>query len=305
MGEPVVSTPRAFGIPTGSVLAPGQGDGGAPITPPSPPIPPAPTPYLGQFATRCAVNNSYNNGNGQIQAGTAHYARSAVTAPQFAFTNWTVLGLTSGASPSYAEAGLGGNTTIRASLEYPSGTFTQLTFSGSTTGTMAGGTGGTEITLFTDAATGISIPSGALFRVHSFVTVAASAGIVFQSGQNQEAASIQDTSLGEYLCAAASGLSDNTVNGTHGTNTTNARYGPYVAVANITVPSVLMVHDSRGLGAHDTISDVNSDLGNLARSVGPSYGYTKHGTGGYSLTNVTASHTGLVGIGPLLLASVA
>ena len=76
----------------------------------------------------------------------------------------------------------------------------------------------------------------------------------------------------------------------HGTNITTARYAPYLAVASIIQPSVLIIGDSRVHGTYDTISDASSDIGNIARSVGPSFGYTKHSSGGNGVAAFIASH---------------
>lgn len=94
----------------------------------------------------------------QVMARKMFWARSAMTSPRPVFAlGWYV-------SSTNTEVVQTGSYQIRASIEYPIGTYTQLTFGGLVTGTYSGGQN-----VIPDAPN-INIPNGALYAVKWWVS---------------------------------------------------------------------------------------------------------------------------------------
>ena len=135
-------------------------------------------------------------GNHQIMMRSAHIATEDLTTIRIVFSNF-YNALKFGGGPT-SDTGRGAASTITASVEYPSGTFTQVKFDGSASGLIPNAS-----VLFSDYLT-VKIPSGATFWVRLFTNNPA--GIIFNPWQN--------TFLGEAIDVAASGLTDQTMGGT-------------------------------------------------------------------------------------------
>lgn len=239
--------------------------------------------YLGQVATRTINPTFLNTTNKQLRCRRVHFARSAITSLQLSFPNFYVDGFQAGAT--YTEKGSGAASTVFASIEYPIGvTFTQVKFSGATSGTIPNGS-----CLLSDAVS-VPIPSGALFGVRVYYTN--TAGIVFSLGDNSLGATNVpgNFALGDVLDAAVSGLSNNTLGGAY-TNTsgTNA-YSAMVIVGMTTAPSILVGGDSIDYGVHDA-GDSSGDLGSVCRSIGPTLAYSSFGNEGDSVQDALANST--------------
>lgn len=213
--------------------------------------------YEGLVASRARMMGPTSSaGNHQIMMRSAHFATENLTTIRIVFSNFYNANR-NGGTP-IPDSGRGAATSITASVEYPAGTFTQIKFSGSATGSIPDAS-----VLFSDFFT-VSIPSGAQFWVRLFTTN--SAGIIFNNWQN--------SFLGEQIEIAASGLTDKTMGGTV-TNTGAAWSTPPLAILGMTVnPSVIIVGDSIAAGQADTedssasVNGFNGKVGTIARSLG-------------------------------------
>jgi peptidoglycan hydrolase-like protein with peptidoglycan-binding domain len=215
------------------------------------------SPYVGYVATRgyIAVGDSSDK---SLMSRTFHYARTNITSLQLVLPNWWINGSAS------AEQLIGGPATTTASIEYPAGTFTQVTFGGSATGTIpAGGT------LVSDPVS-VSIPNGAEFWVRIFLEN--SHGIV-TTGQG-------DPNFGDAMTASTSIVADQTMGGTVASTTGSSIYMPAAIIGTTTEPSVFIVGDSRTYGNDDQSDDASGDAGEEARAIGPNFAYVNAGASG-------------------------
>lgn len=243
-------------------------------------------PYLGQFANRVGVPNAFNSGLTFFRTRSGHFARAPVTAVKLLFPNFYIDGLSN--ASGFAETVPGGAATISAAIEYPAGTYTQVLFSGSANGTIPNGG-----TLLSDSVS-ITIPDNAMFWIRSYFRNAS--GIVFEAGGGAE----NTPGIQEYV-NFLEGFDynvafDNTMGGAYdGVAVANVNFRPLAILSDITQPSVLIIGDSRGHG-HSDAQNASGDYGEIARSIGGSYGYTNWSTGSYAASNVVASHTNLAAI---------
>jgi hypothetical protein len=246
------------------------------------------TPYLGLVATRSAVANYLVTTNLQFNSRTSHTMRAAVSSFQVVFPNWYVNG-------SFVEAGPGAAATITASIEYPAGTFTQIKFSGSASGTVPNGGN-----LVSDPIS-LSIPNGRQFFLRTFWNN--SAGLPLLS--DTSSSFIANNYTGEAINAAVSGLSDLTLGGTITENASGwYAYRPVAIIGQTTQAAVLLLGDSRqqGYGNGDGAgSYTNVPQGEWAGSIDPLFGYIlrRRCRSGQSLCGVTCKSSG---IGAVLLA---
>ncbi|WP_189464899.1 SGNH/GDSL hydrolase family protein, partial [Mesorhizobium sp. M2D.F.Ca.ET.223.01.1.1] len=168
------------------------------------------------------------------------------------------------------------------SVEYQDETFTQVKFSGSASAVIASGS-----SLLSDAVS-VSIPNGASFWVRTFVN--AVTAIVFCEGNTGFAR--RDLGNGEAYEYSASTTTDKTMGGT--VNDVGAAsspiYVPTAIIAQTRKPSVLIIGDSRDWGFTDTL-DSSGDLGDIARSIGPAYGYINAGCAGDTFSALIAAGT--------------
>jgi hypothetical protein len=228
-----------------------------------------PSLYLGQVATKSRIPTNNSTTNKQMNNRSHHVARDDITSLKIELPNWYWA-----RKSTLDEKVGGGNITYRASIEYPAGVFTQVLFSGAASVVVASGN-----SILSDFCT-VAIPNGASFWVRVFA-VAVSA-IVFLDGDAAPVTQQVDTGNGEAMEFAASGLSDLTMSGTiTATLATVAApiFSPTAIVAMTRKPSVLIIGDSRAWGYVDTL-DSSGDLGEIARSIGPAYGYINAGSAG-------------------------
>ncbi len=213
--------------------------------------PPVTTKYEGLVATRCRPCTSFIAGNKQIMSRTAHVAADDISSLKIAVANFRLTG-----SGSSAEQGTGGTMTVTASVEYPAGTFTQITFSGSASGSVASGG-----LLFSDATAGsLGIPAGATFWVRIFNQN--TAGIIYNAWRN--------SSMGELITVAASGLSDLTMGGTI-TSSGNYSAPPFMIIGETTKASVCIIGDSKAFGYLDTAESASASGPGLQGEVAKSF----------------------------------
>lgn len=191
--------------------------------------------------------------NKQMQTRTGHFSRDTISALQIVLPNWyTLVGV---------ETGVGAVATVTASVEYPSGTFTQILFSGSASGTIADGA-----QLLSDLCT-IAIPKDTQFWIRVYYTN--TAGIPYTS--------CQQGSVGDVHRIGASGIVDQTMSGTITNNSGGTGYFPAAILGYTRRASVFLAGDSRTFGQGDTSVLTPGDQGELARSIGPTLAYVNCG----------------------------
>lgn len=223
------------------------------------------TPTLRNIATRCRHNNQTSASYTQMFSRTLHINRgSQVMYVQVVFSNWY--------AASTGEFNGPGTATITAAVEYPYGFYNQLTFGGSTSGSIVAGVNITSDTCW------VAIPPGARFWVRSYYTNAS--GIVYSAGNVTDQSA---RSAAEVCQVWASGGTDYTVT-SGGTNTppaTGAAYFPTAILGMSNVPSVVIYGDSRTAGSGDTPStNVGlSGVGEIGRSLDALLPYTNVGCG--------------------------
>ena len=241
--------------------------------------------YLGQVATRTAILNELYSTNKQFNSRTSHTARVALSQIQVVFPNWYI-------NTSFVEAGSGAAATITASVEYPTGTFTQIKFSGSASGTIPNGGN-----LISDVIT-LNIPQNAQFFVRTFWNC--TAGILLLNGQSNPPCAVNNYT-GEAINAAVSGLPDLTLGGTI-TDATNfaVGYRPAAIIGLTTKPSFLLLGDSRQFGYSNTSgtgASENVPAGEWAGSIDPYFGYINCGVPTDQANLFVASHTMRLALG--------
>lgn len=229
--------------------------------------------YNGISATRTGVSAqataSFDTTNKQMMARSAHIARAGISNVKIIESNFFV--------DSGFEVGSGATAVIKASIEYPQGVCTQILFSGSSSGNVVNGS-----TLLSDGVN-VSIPNGATFWVRRYWT---STGGVIYTGNIQ-------TITGDNLNVGVSGIADQTVSCDGITNSgSNILSIPLAIVSPIAVPSLCFLGDSITYGIGDSTS-ANGDRGAVARSIGPTFGYTNLGApSDKAQTYVAQSHAG-------------
>jgi hypothetical protein len=226
-----------------------------------------------QTATRCYIPAATTGYGIVAMVRTFHFVRGAVTSIRVGTPNWYVpVALDS------VETNGGGSLTVTGSIEYPAGTFTQLLFGGSVTGTCADGA-----TLLSDALT-IAIPDGAKFYVRRFITAASS--LVYS---DDGSGTTGDVTNGDAIVL---GGSDQTMSGTIVDGGTGL-FCPPICIIGEACPksSAAFVGDSRDAGLWDhTNINTSGDRGELARPLGSQIGYICLGVSTDQAHNFTASH---------------
>jgi hypothetical protein len=199
-----------------------------------------------------------------VRAG--HYARTDITQLKIVLFNYYGIG----------ELAPGATMGVTASVEYPRGTFTQILFSGSSSGTVPDGG-----TLFSDYVT-ISIPNGERFWIRLHQTC--SAGLVYISTPTYVDA--KDWMMGDAYQNSATDL---TMTGEITPDEGTLAYYAGV-IAPMTADSVLVLGDSNGMGVTDVL-DTTGNLGSIARSIGPQFGYFNASMPGDTASNFVSNHT--------------
>lgn len=232
---------------------------------------------LRQIASRSNVSN-INGTTGsfvQLMTRTFHYARDNIAALKIVLSNWYV--------DSTGEHAALGTATFTASIEYPIGTLTQITFGNATSSPVSAGSN-----LISDLiALANAIPTGALFCIR-----------VWQS----------NPSFVTYLKPANSnglfpfgGLDASVFSATTTPDQTmNAAWAPASAASNIFFPTAILgytskaaiaiIGDSQAQGFNDGY-DVSGDRGPYARSVGKTNPYSNFSAAGMAATQFISTHT--------------
>lgn len=225
----------------------------------------APSKYLGLVATRCGqLTNNGSAGVGVwVMGRSKHVAQENIVNPTVIYGAFYV-------PSTNAETSIGGSGTIKASIEYPAGTFTQCN-----EGNIAW-TGLTSLTF------NISIPKGAIFWMRPLQQNAS--GIMYCSYNS----TAPDPTDGFLFGTGA--VSDFTNGGTI-THDNTLVFPPLMILAQTRRPTVLIHGDSRARGANDIVTDLSGDIGDVARSIGKGFGYSVLATAGASLSGYLNSRT--------------
>jgi hypothetical protein len=225
-------------------------------------------PYLGLVGTRSNIATITTTSTWAM-GRTASIARVSIPAngarPVFANMFVTTTGVEQ--NP--------GTTTYKMSIEYPSGVIAGVcTFGGQPTVTVS-----TMSLVIPDANScpHAAIPAGSMYWVRALVQNAA--GIPYTSGLQPNSFSFTF----DGLMLGTGTPTDNTTSGTvvySSGSVTNVQLPPVAIIGMTTSPSVCIVGDSRALGIKDQVTDINLDIGEIARSIGPVFNYTKIATSG-------------------------
>lgn len=226
-------------------------------------------PYLGSVATRTAIPTGAGGGGADMQFNcrTGHFMRASTSAMAVGFANFFM-----------QDNVLGNGQLVKASIEYPAGTFQRVTWGGNATLTVS-----QTITL--SDLMPISIPKGNQFWIRYFVDGTPAGGCPL----GREYA--KNLSMGDAIELAASGLSDRTMSGSvpdNGDPQTN--FQSPLLVGYITEPSVAIIGDSIAYGNND-LGDTTGDVGAVARAIGAHFGYTNSAVPGDQATQYLALHT--------------
>jgi hypothetical protein len=185
--------------------------------------------HEGIVASRCRQRLTQESTNKYYNSRSAHIASEDLTAIKVAFE-----------SPA--------GTTLTASVEYPAGTMTQLTFGGNTSAAIG------ARSYFTDYAT-VSIPKGATFWIRQFENATSGGFIRYNTWQN--------SFLGEAMELSVTVLTDKTMSGTiANSGSPLGNSAPPLAIVGVTkARSVMVIGDSIGQGTADTEDSSSSVTG--------------------------------------------
>lgn len=235
--------------------------------------------YTGEVANGTGIMNSLITANLQFNSRSLIHVMDNAACVQFRLPNYYV-----NISASGAEAGSGASAIITAGLEYPAGSFTQITFSSSTNGTIANNS-----ELVSDQV----CPSGGLLAyTNGYLRIfwTSATGLV------QQLSTPIDAGNGEAMNQAASGLSDLTLGGTITQTGGAGIYRPTAIFSTTTLPTVCAIGDSRDVGHADTQTDTHGDVGEVARQVGTRFSYLNMGVNSDELQFWVANHTNRINL---------
>jgi hypothetical protein len=224
------------------------------------------SPYLGQVATNCSLNNWTNSVNKQMMSRTRHIARDRLTSVQVAYGNWRVN------TGTGAEEGNGSTAQVTMSIEYPVGTYTRVTFGGQTTGTA-----GDAATIISDS-TPVDIPAGAVFFVRLWTNNAN--GLIY--ADNHKARTGEMNAFGVTTA-------DLTMGGDFAAATAIMQV-PVAIIGQTVRPSFFLAGTSRTKGISDT-ADNSGDVGVLARSIGSARAYINAGIASDAVVDAKSNYT--------------
>lgn len=244
---------------------PGGGGGGV-VRIPAPVLPG--TPFLGQGATRCGICNGTQDGN-TYATKTFHYMRATLTTLQIEFGNWYVL-----SQAHSSESDSNSNMQVKATLEYPSGTFTPFLFSGSSA--LHTVTPGNQDAGFC----AVIPPKGAQFWIH---TQRVNCPFYLDPHGNKRSVAFGD--------AVELTSTDKTMVGGEIDGGDNKSFFPMFLGGMTTDPSAGLLLNSICAGEGDTDVDASGDVGFLARGIGPTLPYINLGIASDQLSAFLTSHT--------------
>ena len=243
--------------------------------------------YTGLVASRTRGCNLNTAATG-INTRSVHKMTENCSTMKLVFPNWMV----NVAGGTGAEIGPGSSTNFSVAIEYPLGTTTRVTFSGSAAGVAADGAD-----LISDDTP--APPLGATFAVRVFRSTA---GTLLPTGR-----SILGLGLDGFVDQYEISATDKSMSGTIATPTTNAGalgYRPTAIIGNTTKRTFLLLGDSitegcvnqgaqpASIGAFADHADSLYDVGHYSRPLAASgYAYANLGIGSDRLAWMVASNT--------------
>jgi hypothetical protein len=200
----------------------------------------------------------------------AHYTRGGISQIAAVWPGYYVAASTTG---NLGQELTSGNYSASSWVEYPAGTYTQM----DNATPVVGGTNTVGTSL------NISIPAGAKFWIWSYMY-----GGTFPYYNNN--IQINSCMFSDEYC----NLNTSGVASTPGTLTDNQSHrtyaGPIALIGPRTGDCVAIVGDSRAVGSRDVV-DSSYDVGNVARSIGPTYDYVNLGCSGDRAASFVFNHT--------------
>lgn len=234
-----------------------------------------------QVATRTITPNFLDVTNKQQRGRRMFYTRSAVTSIRTVWPGFYVDD--AGAGSTFQELGPGASQSIDWAIEYPIGvTYVQGTFN-------TGSVGGTipNVGTLTSDDVPISIPAGALAAIRFYITC--TAGSIYAQTDNVGSGVVPgNATLGDVLNIAPSGLSNNVLGGAYGATSGFSSHGPMVTAGPSNAPAPIIFGNSLTYAQQD-IGDSSGDLGDVARSIGPTLAYACFGHPGDSCLKFKAN----------------
>jgi hypothetical protein len=216
-------------------------------------------PYTGLLGTSGFVPEALIATSNFGMTRKAHYTRGGISKIQAVWPGYYVAASTTG---NLGQELTSGNYIASSWVEYPAGTYTQM----DNAITVTGGTNtvGTQLS--------IAIPPGSKFWIWSYM----SGGTFPYYNNNIQVNSCMFTD--EYCNINTSGVAS-----TPGTLTDNQSHrtyaGPIAFIGPRTGDCIAIIGDSRSAGSRDVV-DSSYDVGNVARSIGPTYDYANLGCSG-------------------------
>lgn len=231
-------------------------------------------PYLGQTFTRSFPSNTFNGGITRGMSRSFHICRATSVNPTATYYN----GRMNNAVETAGQVG-----TIDCSLEYPVGVFTRANeciVAGGPVPFPAGGT--------VDLTFNVTVPKNAVCFLRPMQRCAGGINWCQAAGGSTYGVSPDD-----FMDIGTSDSIDKVMGGTIGASN-GINFFPIFFGAMTTQPSVLILGTSREAGGVGVNNDITCDLGPVARTVGPRYGYSSYALSGTLLANWNAgSHTAL------------
>lgn len=230
-----------------------------------------PSTYTGIVASRSRIHEVNTAVTGPFMNRLTHYAYDNISNPQIIFPNWYADEKTTG----------GTITTLKMSIEYPAGVFTQATFNGSNSTSVADGANAT-----TDPIP-VSIPFGASFWTRTYV-VRSDGNWIWSSNMGQ---------LTGDACEWGTGATDKTISGTVGSggaannSTTNAKFTPLAIIAPTRRPTIAVLGDSRTVGLSAMNLDMSGNKGEISPTLGQTFACMHLGVIGEQLYTFMSNRT--------------
>lgn len=239
--------------------------------------------HLGQIASRCFIPSTGGSANKQLMARSRHVATDRIDGLQLVYVNWYAN------SPGVEHDG-GAVCTYTASIEYPVGTITRVTFDAINGGVCPDGG-----QLISDLCT-VQIPRGAVFYVRSWQNNPG--GILFtaRSGLNNVSAAVPAS--GEWFDYGVTITDDTGVATNRNNKGTGNFFTPAAIVGWTTRPSFLVVGDSRCMpnATYETLPNAVGGIGEVERSLTKSYGTINVSVAGDNYVNAVTNYVKRLGL---------
>jgi acetyltransferase-like isoleucine patch superfamily enzyme len=217
---------------------------------------------IGHIATRATIGTHILERSRQAMARSRHTARSDIVSLRIIYSNWYVdyqLG---------CEMASAQDAFVAASIEYPPGVFHQATWDREKIGRIPVGDDLVSDEIF------VKIRRGSTFFVRTWMNC--ESGIICADKWK-----ISDSLHGDYFSASDVTIEDLTMKTVELRGAaTEFGIAPTALVSATRHPSAFIAGDSRAGGLGDLFDGLHGDKGEIARSIGPRYGYINAGVAG-------------------------